>query len=47
MKVGDATVNQQAELVAAVKRYAGQSVPVVLIRNNKEMQVTAKLNSRT
>jgi len=47
MKVGDATVNQQAELVAAVKRYAGQSVPVVLIRNNKEIQVTAKLNSRT
>lgn len=47
MKVGETAVNQQAELVAAVKRYAGQSVPVVLIRNNKELTVTARLNSRS
>jgi hypothetical protein len=47
MKVGDAAVNQQEALVTAVKRYSGQSVPVVLIRNNKELTVTAKLNSRS
>ncbi len=47
MKVGDAEVNQQEELVAAVKRYAGQTVPVVLIRNDKTLTVTAKINSRT
>lgn len=46
MKIGDSEVNQHGDLIAAVKGYAGQAVPIVLIRDNKEMQVISRLNSQ-
>lgn len=46
LKIGDAALDKADDLFAAVKRYAGQAVPVVLQRNGAEVNVTVVLHSR-
>ncbi|HOY70369.1 MAG TPA: PDZ domain-containing protein [Methylotenera sp.] len=45
LSVGDAIVNQQSELIAAVKRYKGQSTPATIVRNGDKKEVQLFLNS--
>lgn len=46
LKIGDVELVKADDLFAAVKRYAGQSVPVLLQRNGTEVQVNVALNAR-
>ncbi len=46
LKIGDVTLVNPDDLFAAVKRYAGQSVPVELQRGEDEVKTTVALNSR-
>ena len=45
LSVGDAVVNQQAELIAAVKRYKGQSIAATIMRNGEKKEMVLLLNS--
>ena len=45
LSVGDIVVNQQSELIAAVKRYKGQSTPATIVRNGDKKDVMLLLNS--
>lgn len=46
LKIGDVELVKADDLFAAVKRYAGQVVPVQLERNNELVNVTVALNTR-
>lgn len=46
LKIGDVTMNKPDDLFAAVKRYAGQTIPVELQRGTEEVKTTVALNSR-
>jgi len=46
LKIGDVELTKPDDLFAAVKRYAGQTVPVQLQRNSGDVQVLVTLNSR-
>lgn len=46
LKVGDVDLVKADDLFAAVKRYAGQTVPVELERNGASINVSVALNSR-
>jgi len=46
LKIGDVTLTAADDLFAAVKRYAGQTVPVQLQRNDTDVEVQVALNSR-
>lgn len=45
LSVGDIIVNQQAELVSAVKRYKGQSTTATVLRNSEKKEIELLLNS--
>lgn len=46
LKIGDVELAKADDLFAAVKRYAGQTVPVQLQRNGVDVQVQVALNAR-
>ncbi len=46
LKIGDVKLVKPDDLFAAVKRYAGQNVPVQLQRNGEELQLNVALNAR-
>lgn len=46
LKIGDVELAKADDLFAAVKRYAGQTVPVELQRGGAEVKTTVALNSR-
>jgi hypothetical protein len=46
LKIGDVTLDKADDLFAAVKRYAGQTVPIELQHDGAEFKTTAVLNSR-
>lgn len=46
LKIGDVELVKADDLFAAVKRYAGQTVPVLLQRNGADVQVNVALNAR-
>jgi hypothetical protein len=46
LKLGDVELNKPDDLIAAVKRYEGQSVPVELMRDQSNLKVNVALNSR-
>lgn len=46
LKIGEMELIQPDDLFAAVKRYAGQTVPVELAHNQENVKVTVALNSR-
>jgi len=46
LKIGDVELTKADDLFAAVKRYAGQTVPVQLQRNGTDVKVSVVLNSR-
>lgn len=46
LKIGDVELAKADDLFAAVKRYAGQTVPVQLQRNGADVKVSVVLNSR-
>jgi len=46
LKVGDVALAKADDLFAAVKRYAGQTVPVQLQRNGTDVLVSVALNGR-
>ena len=46
LKIGDVEMVKADDLFAAVKRYAGQIVPVALERNNELVNVSVALNNR-
>lgn len=46
LKIGDVKMNKPDDLFVAVKRYAGQTVPVELQRGEQEVKTTVALNSR-
>jgi hypothetical protein len=45
LKIGDTPLVKPEDLFAAVKRYAGTTVPVILQRNNENIATTVTLNS--
>jgi hypothetical protein len=47
LKIGDVTLDKADDLFAAVKRYAGQAIPVVLLHEGTELKTTVLLNSRS
>ena len=46
LKLGDVKMNKSDDLFAAVKRYAGQTVPVEFERNGEIVTTTVALNAR-
>lgn len=46
LKIGDVELAKAEDLFAAVKRYAGQTVPVQLERNGADAEVPVALNAR-
>lgn len=46
LKIGDVELVKADDLFAAVKRYAGQTVPVELDRNGQNVQLMVALNAR-
>jgi len=46
LKIGEATINKPEDLFAAVKKYQGQSIPVLIQRGDQEMKMNVALNSR-
>jgi hypothetical protein len=46
LKIGDVELTKADDLFAAVKRYAGQTVPVQLQRNGADVQASVTLNAR-
>jgi len=46
LKIGDVDLVKADDLFAAVKRYAGQTVPVQLQRNGVDVQASVTLNAR-
>lgn len=47
MKIGDVALVKPEDLFAAVKRYSGQSVPVLLQREEESLTTTVAINSRS
>lgn len=45
LKIGDISLVKPEDLFAAVKRYAGQTVPVVLQRENEKLTTSVALNT--
>jgi hypothetical protein len=45
LKIGDVSLVKPEDLFAAVKRYAGTTVPMILQRNNENVATTVTLNS--
>jgi S1-C subfamily serine protease len=45
LKIGEFALEKPEDLFAAVKRYSGQSVPVVLQRGEENLTTTVALNS--
>lgn len=45
LKIGDTSLVKPEDLFAAVKRYAGTTVPVILQRSNESLATTVTLNS--
>jgi S1-C subfamily serine protease len=46
LKIGDVSLLKPEDLFAAVKRYAGQTVPVLLKRGDEEVNTSVALNTR-
>ena len=46
LKMGDAQMNQPDDLFAAVKKYQGKTVPVMVLRGEEEMTMDVALGSR-
>jgi hypothetical protein len=46
LKIGDMALAEADDLFAAVKKYAGQTMPVQLQRNGADIQLSVTLNSR-
>ncbi len=47
LKIGDVSLDKADDLFAAVKRYAGQTVPVELQHEGAQVSTTVQLNSRS
>lgn len=45
LKIGTLSLNKPEDLYAAVKQYAGQAVPIELLRGNKMLKTTVTLNA--
>jgi hypothetical protein len=46
LKMGEADINKPDDLFAAVKRYQGQTIPVIVKRGEQEMTMSVTLNAR-
>ncbi len=46
LKMADTTINKPDDLFAAVKKYQGKTIPVVVQRGEQEMTLNVALNSR-